>query len=1025
MKGFNLSEWAIRHRTLVLFFILLVVIAGTMSYTTLGRSEDPTFAVQTMIVQTNWPGATTSDTIEQVTSRIEKKLQEVPHLDYLKSYTKPGVSVIYVNLLQSVDPEIIPWIWYQVRKKVSDIRRTLPQGVQGPFFNDEFGDVYGIIYGITFDGFTYRQARDYAEAARTTFLNVKEVSKVDIFGTQDEKIYLNFAPEKLASLGLNFNEVLQAIAAQNAVEPSGKIFTQHENMLVEVSGALLTAKNFADINLYINDRFYRLSDLATIRHGYATPPQKVFRVNGKPAIGIGISMSQGGNNLVFGKALAKVATSLRQQFPIGIELDQVADQPEVVKQAIDGFTDALGEAIGIVLIVSFISLGLRAGLVVALSIPLVLAIVFIGMSLMAIDLQRISLGALIISLGLLVDDAMITVEMMVSKIEEGFEKAKAATFAYVSTAFPMLTGTLITILGFVPIGFAKSNTGQYAFSLFAVIAVALTASWFVAVVFAPNIGLLTLPAEMKKKKKKEAGELGRGMRLFRGALVVCMRLRYLTIVVALGLFVLAIYGQKYVQREFFPASDRVELLVTITQPKNASIYASEKTVKKIEKLIGGDPDIKSYSDYIGGGAIRFYLPMDVQLDNDFMAQFVLVNKDLAARDRVQAKLEKMFAEPEFSDVIVRVQRLELGPPVGWPIQYRVRADTRDQVRKYAAQVTQILTQSGMTRLVNSDWGAKSKTLRLVVNQDQARAVGLSSQSIANAINQLLEGTVVTQVRSFIYLIDVVAWADTEGSLSLKDLRNLQINLPNGRSVPLNQVAQIDYVLDESYVWRRNRKPRMTVQADMQPGLQAPTVYAAVQERMDALRASLPFGATIEDGGVVEKSRQSNAALAAELPLMVGLMLTVLMIQLQSFQRLFLVISVAPLGLIGVTAALVTTGTPMGFVATLGMIALVGMIIRNSLILIDQIETHRKEGFDPWNAVVDATLHRFRPILLTASAAILGMIPIMSDVFWGPMAYVVVGGLAGATLLTLLFLPALYVAWFRIREEKPEGARAPA
>lgn len=1029
MKGFNLSEWSIRHRTLILFFVILLVIGGVSAYKNLGRQEDPTFAIQTMIVQVNWPGATTSEMISEVTSRIEKKLQEVPNLDFLKSYTKPGVAVIYVNLLQSVDPDKIPAIWYQVRKKVSDIKQNLPQGVQGPFYNDEFGDVYGIIYGVTFDGFSYRQVRDYAETARTAFLNVKDVSKVDIFGTQDEKIFLNFSPEKLASLGLNLDQVLNAIAQQNAVAPSGTIYTKHENMLVEVSGALLTIKNFSAINLYISNRFYRLADLATIRHGYATPPQKMFRVNGKPAIGIGISMRDGGNNLEFGASLSKVAAQLRERFPLGIELTQVADQPEVVKQSISGFTDALIEAIAIVLVVSFISLGLRAGLVVALSIPMVLVIVFIGMELMDIDLQRISLGALIISLGLLVDDAMITVEMMVTKVEEGFEKAKAATFAYISTAFPMLTGTLVTIIGFVPIGFADSNTGQYCFSLFAVIAIALVASWFVAVMVSPNIGLITLPAEIKKKvkkKKRPEGQLGMGMRVFRSALVVCMRYRYATIIVTVGLFALAIYGQQFVQRQFFPASDRVELLVTVMQPKNASIYATKATVEKIESLIKDDKDIARYSGYVGGGAIRFYLPMDVQLNNDFVAQFVIVNKDLAARDRVQAKLSRIFDRPDFSGIIARVSRLELGPPVGWPIQYRVRAETRDQARDYAGKVAVILERSGLTKLVNTDWNEKNKVMRLVVKQDQARAVGLSSQSIANAVNQVLTGTVVTQVRSSIYLIDVLAWADKEGALSIDGLRNLQINLANGKSVPLNQVASIKYKLDEGYVWRRDRMPRITVQADMREGLQAPTVYARVQDQMDKLRATLPPGVTITDGGTVEKSSQSNAALAAQIPLMLGLMLTVLMIQLQSFQRLFLVISVAPLGLIGVVGVMLLTRTPMGFVATLGMIALAGMIIRNSLILIDQIETHLREGYEPWEAVVDATIHRFRPILLTASAAILGMIPIMSDVFWGPMAYVIIGGLAGATALTLLFLPALYVAWFRIREDKtPAGLAAPA
>ena len=1023
MKSFNLSDWAVRHRTLVAFFMIVFLAGGLAAYLNLGREEDPSFAIGTMIVQTNWPGATTQDTIEQVTDRIEKKLQETPNLDYLKSYTKPGVSVVYVNLLQSTDPEQIPWVWYEVRKKISDIRQTLPQGVQGPFFNDEFGDVYGIIYGITFDGFSLRQARDFAETARTEFRRARDVGKVDIFGTQDEKIYLNFSPQKLAALGLSLDEVLQSIAQQNAVTPSGEINTNNENILVEVSGELLTAENIAAINLYINNRFYRLSNLATIEHGYVDPPQKMFRVGNKPAIGIGISMRDGGNSLEFGKSLTEVAERLRQEFPIGIDVVQVADQPQVVKHAIGGFTSALFEAVAIVLAVSFLSLGLRAGLVVACSIPLVLAVVFLGMDLMDISLQRISLGALIISLGLLVDDAMITVEMMVSKIEEGYDKIRAATFAYESTAFPMLTGTLITIVAFMPIGFADSNTGQYCFSLFAVIAIALTTSWVVAVVFAPNIGLIALPAVMKKKSGHD--EPGRGQKLFRSLLLVVMRHRYMTILATIGIFVLALYGQQHVQRQFFPSSDRSELLVTINLPKNASILATRNEVDRIQSLIDGDEDIASYSSYIGGGAIRFYLPLDVQLNNDFVAQFVIVAKDLEARDRLQAKLDEMFSSIEFSDLTVRVSRLELGPPVGWPVQYRVSARSLDETRKQAEAVAEVLRQSGLTRLVNFDWNEKSKTIRLAIDQDKARQVGLSSEAVANTFNTLLNGSVATQVRDSIYLIDVLARADSDDRLSIDALRNLQINLANGNSVPISQIASLNYVLDDSYVWRRDRLPTITVQADVVPGLQAPTVYSRLQEKMDALRAELPPGASIIDGGTVEKSAESNAALVAQLPLMVGIMLTLLMIQLQSFSRMFLVISVAPLGIIGVVAIMLATNTPMGFVATLGIIALTGMIIRNSLILIDQIEANHAAGMRSWDAVVEATQHRLRPILLTASAAILGMIPIMEDVFWGPMAYTVIGGLAGATLLTLLFLPALYVTWFRIKEEDDDGAAAPS
>jgi multidrug efflux pump subunit AcrB len=1018
MGGINLSEWAINHKTLVTFFMVLCLLAGVKSYMNLGREEDPQFAVQTMLVQVNWPGATTEDTISQITERLEKKLRETPNIDYINSYTTPGQAIIYVNLLQSTPPEEIPFIWYEVRKKVYDIRQNFPQGIQGPFFNDEFGDVYGVIYGITYDGLTMRQVRDFAEQAKVAFQNGSDVAKVTMFGQQDQKFYLSFSPQKLAALGLNLNSVLESIADQNALVPSGVVNTQDENILVNVTGGFLTKESLEAVNLFINDRFFKLTTIATVEEGYVDPPSKMFRVNGKPAIGLGMSMKAGGNNLDFGDGLAKIAAGLQQQFPIGIDVVLVSDQPQVVKLAIAGFTDALLEALVIVLAVSFLSLGLRAGLVVALSIPLVLSIVFIGMDLAGISLQRISLGALIIALGLLVDDAMITIEMMISKIEEGYAKAKAATFAYVTTAFPMLTGTLVTIFGFFPIGFAESNTGQYCFSLFAVIAMALTSSWFVAVVFAPVIGVAVLPDKIVKKHKEGAREYGRVTTFYKHLLLACMRLRYLTIAVAIGLFALALFGQQFVQRQFFPSSDRPELLVTIDLPTSSSIFATEDVVNRVQTLVDGDPDIERYSNYIGGGAIRFYLPLAVLSDNSFVAQFVIVNKSLEARERVKAKLVAALPT-SVPEATTFVQDLELGPPVGWPIQYRVTGRTPDEARKFADDLVAAMNASGLARDVNFDWSVKNKTLRIVVDQDAARRVGLSSKTMSQALQTVLSGTTISQLRDSIYLIDLVARADDSTRASLEGVRNLQISLPNGHSVPLREVASIDYVLDEGYVGMRDGVPTMTVQANMMPGLQAATVYQRLRPEVAKIRETLPFGTAIVEGGTVEKSAESNAALMAQVPIMVGMMLIILMVQLQSVSRLLLVISVAPLGLIGVVAALLFTDTPMGFVATLGIIALAGMIIRNSVILIDQIEHTRKAGEDAWEAVIEAAQHRFRPIMLTASAAILGMIPIMSDVFWGPMAYAIVGGLAGATLLTLLFLPALYVACFRIHE--PESS----
>ncbi len=1025
MTSFNISDWAVRHRTLVLFFMILCVVMGIRSYFELGRQEDPDFTVMTMVVQTNWPGATTSDTMQQITDRIEKKLQETPNLDYIKSYTKPGQSIIYVNILESTPQDQLPEIWYQVRKKIGDIRTTLPANIQGPFFNDEFGDVFGIIYGLTYDGYSPRETRDFAELARTEFLRAPNVSKADIFGDQDEKIYLTLSPQKLAALGLNVHQVAEALAQQNAVIPSGVINTSNENILMEISGALLSAKQIETIRLYVNNHFYRLTDLGTVEHGYVDPPTKMFRVNGKPAIGIGLSMAAGGNNLEFGEHLDTIAASLKNRLPIGIDLVRVSDQPQIVKEAIGGFTEALFEAVLIVLAVSFLSLGLRAGLVVALSIPLVLSIVFAGMELWGISLQRISLGALIIALGLLVDDAMITVEMMVSKIEEGYEKMKAATFAYTSTAFPMLTGTLVTIFGFWPIGFAQNSTGQYCVSLFEVIFIALVTSWLVAVIFSPVIGISVLPSVIAHAKKE--GEMTRFQGVFKRSLVWCMRHRWITIVGTLGIFVLSLVGTRFIQQQFFPASNRVEVLITINTPKNASIFDTQTEVDKVQKLLeedkalGDKSSIASYSAYIGGGAIRFYLPLDVQLDNDFIGQFIVVAKDLEARDHLIDKLQKATNDISFDDVLIRVQRLELGPPVGWPIQYRVNGSTPDEARQIADQLALILRESGLAQTVNFDWYEKNKVLRLEVNQDKVHQIGLSSEALSKTFQTVLDGQTITQIRDSIYLIDLVSRADDKTRNSIEGLRNLQVRTPTGASVPLGDIASISYELEDGYLWRRDRLPTITVQADTVNGLQAPTVFQRLRPAVTALEKTLAPGNRIIEAGTMEKSTQSNAALSAQVPTMIALMLIILMIQLQSFQRLFLVISVAPLGMIGVVAMLLGTNTPMGFVSTLGIIALAGMIIRNSVILIDQIEHNHTAGIDPWHAVVEATLHRLRPILLTASAAILGMIPIMKDVFWGPMAYTVVGGLAGATLLTLLFLPALYVTWFRIKET-PEPER---
>ena len=1028
MKGFNLSEWAINHRPFVWYLMLLFVVAGVLSYIELGREEDPSFSIKTMLVETHWPGANIDDTMLQITDRIEKKLQETPWLYYLKSQTKPGVSTIYVNVLDNTPKREIPDIWYQVRKKVADIRGTLPQGVVGPYFNDEFGDVFGIIYAFTADGFTHRQLRDYVENIRTEILTVKNAAKAQLLGAQDQKFYLEFDNRQLAGLGVTRDQIIQSLREQNAVTPSGVVQTDQEKFAVRVSGSFNSTEDLKRINLFAGGKFFRLADVATITEGYADPPQPMFRFDGEPAIGLAISMAQGGNNLVFGEAVAHKMAEITANLPIGIEPHIVADQSVVVEEAVGGFTKALWEAVAIVLAVSFVSLGLRAGVVVACSIPLVLGMVFVYMEYSGISLQRISLGALIIALGLLVDDAMITIEMMVSQLELGVEREHAATHAWVTTAFPMLTGTLVTVAGFVPIGFAKSGAGEYCYSLFAVIAVALLASWIVAVLFAPVIGVTILPKTMKSHGG-EHGQPGRFMRIFRATLIFCMRARWLIIALTLGLFVASLYGYRFIQQQFFPASDRPELVIDLTLSQDASIYATKHEVERFETLLKDDPNIERYSFYIGQGAVRFYLPLNVQLPNDYFAEAVVVTKGIKEREAVRARLEEALGK-EFAELNARIYPLELGPPVGWPLQYRVSGQTPEGTRDAAFLAAQTIGQNPNTRLINFDWNEPMKSLRVQVDQDQVRQLGVSSKSLADALNAVTTGMVVTQVRDSIYLSDLVARSPDEQHESLQTLRNLQVALDNGQTIPLSQVASVQYKLEQPSIWRRDLLPTITVQADVVPGIEAKTVNAQLAPALAELEKKLPAGYTIEAGGTVEESAKGLRSIALIFPMMIFLMLTILMVQMQSFQKMFLVISVAPLGLIGVVMALLPTGTPMGFVAILGIIALSGMIIRNSVILMDQIDMDLARGLHPWDAVIDATTHRFRPILLTAAAASLGMIPIASEVFWGPMAYAVIGGLFVATLLTLLFLPALYVAWFRIKEPRKEpeprlGAGVPA
>jgi len=1018
--GPNLSEWSIRRPQLVLYFMLVAVIAGALVFLRLGRNEDPAFTFRTMVVSAAWPGATIEETLLQVTERLERTLQEVPNLDRLRSYTVAGQTTIFLDLDGATPPAVVPDMWYEVRKRVGDMRHTLPQGVIGPGFNDDFGDTFGIIFGFTADGFTHRELRDKVEAARSRLLRVRDVTKVEILGAQDEVVFVEFSLERLAGLGLNYPSLVAALQAQNAVRPAGLVQTGDERLALRVSGAFQDEADLAAVSFLAGDRLVRLTDIAEIRRGFADPPQPMFRVNGQPAIGLAVAMREGGDILALGENLRREMRRIEADLPIGIETFLVADQAATVDTAIGDFTESLWQAIVIIMIVSFIALGMRAGAVVALSIPLTLAIVFPLMMLAGIDLQRISLGALIIALTLLVDDAMTTIDAMIRRLQAGDGKDQAATFAYRTLAAPMLTGTLVTIAGFIPIGFAASSAGEYTFSIFAVVGIALVVSWFVAVLFAPLMGMAILKAPKAAAAGAPPPAPGAVLRAYAGFLRLAIRLRWATVAIAVAAFVVSLFALRFVPQQFFPSSDRPELMVDITLPQNASIQASQAAAERLDAALAADPDVAHWSSYVGRGAIRFYLPLNAQLANPFFAQAVVVAKDLDARLRLQPRLEALLAE-EFPGAIARVSPLELGPPVGWPLQWRVLGPEIETIRAIALDVAQVLAASPGARNLNFDWIEPARQLRVLVDQEQARQLGLSSASIAAALNAVITGSVVTQIRDDIYLINVLARATAAERLSLDTLLTMQVPIPGGRSVALGQFATFEHGQAYPLVWRRDRVPSLTVQADVQPGVLPDAVVAEVEPRLAALRASLPAGYTIELGGIAEESAKSQASVMAVVPLMIVVMLTALMFQLQSFARLGLVVAILPLGLIGVVMALLAFGRPLGFVAILGILALLGMIAKNAVILIVQIDQDRADGLSLRDAVVAAATSRLRPMLLTALSTVLGLIPIAPTVFWGPMAFAIMGGLLVATLLTLIVLPALYVIVLERRADRAAPA----
>ena len=1013
MKRFNLSAWAVSHPTLVLFLMIILGAAGLFSYQKLGRAEDPFFTVKVVNVSVMWPGATSQEMQMQVADPIEKKLQELPFFDKVQTYSKPGFTAMQVSFKDSTSPKDVPYLFYLIRKKLVDVQGELPSGILGPVVNDEFSDVDSILYMMTGDGADYAQLKKVAEGFRQRLLKVPGVTKIDLYGIQDERIFVEFSHAKLATLGITPQALFDSLAKQNNVTPAGTVETSSQRVPLRVTGALDGVKAVAETPVESNGRVFRLGDIATVSHGYVDPPSFKVRQEGKPALGIGVVTAKGANILELGREVQQATAEFMKAVPQGVDIQQIADQPKVVEHAVSEFVHSFVEALAIVLFVSFVALGWRTGIVVALSVPLVLGIVFIVMNAMSLDLHRITLGALIIALGLLVDDAIIAVEMMVVKMEQGWDRMKAASFAWESTAFPMLTGTLVTAAGFLPIGFANSAVGEYAGGIFWIVAIALVASWFVAVIFTPYIGVKLLPnIKVHQNHDPHAIYETRMYRGLRSVVQWCVDHRIKVVVATVGVFVAAIVGFGHVQQQFFPLSERPELFLQLRLPEGTAFNVTEKAVKQAEGLLKDDQDIQTYTAYVGQGSPRFWLGLNPQLPNEAFAEIVILAKNVEARERVKAKIEQAAADGALNEARVRVDRFNFGPPVGFPVQFRVIGPDANKVRDIAYQVREVMRQNKNVKDVQLDWNEQSPYLKLAVDQDRARALGLTPQDVSQALAMLISGAPVTTIRDGIEKVGVVARAVPSERLDLGRVGDLTITSRNGVAVPLQQIAKIEYAHEEPILWRRNRDMAITVRSDVVDGVQAPDVTNQIAPKLKDIQAHLEPAYRIEPGGAFEESAKGNASIFILFPVMVMVMLTLLMIQLQSFSRLTLVFLTAPLGIVGASLGLNVANQPFGFVALLGLIALAGMIMRNAVILVDQIESDVSSGLTRREAIVEATVRRARPVVLTALAAILAMIPLSRSAFWGPMAITIMGGLFVATFLTLLYLPGLYALWFR-------------
>ena len=1012
-KGFNLSAWAIAHGNFAAFLLVLLLAAGGYAFFTLGQKEDPDFTFRVMVVQVLWPGASAEEMQEQVVDKIERKLQETPGLDFLRSYTRPGSAAIFVNLRGSVRGAAVADAFYQVRKKVGDIRHTLPDGVVGPFFNDEFGDTYMSLYALTGQGYSYPEIKAFAKNARDILLRIPGVAKVDLLGTQEERIFIEISSVALAERGLTALDIQAALAGQNAMEPGGRIETNERSVRIDVAGGLRSVEDIRELRLRAGQQVFRLGDIAEVKRALEDPPAAKTRYQGKEAVLLGATMAPGYNVTVVGAAVERALKSIERELPVGVELGKISDQAQVVSKSVGEFLRSLAEAIGIVLIVSFITLGWRAGFVVALTIPLVLAATFFVMLLMGIDLHRISLGALIIALGLLVDDAMIAVEMMDRKLEEGYDKLRAATFAYSSTAFPMLTGTLITVAGFIPVGFAASQAGEYVSALFWVAGISLVISWFAAVYFTPWIGYRLLKVRNRGPGAHHGGAFNSlPFRAIRAVVSWCVRWRRTVVALTVGALAASIASFALIPQQFFPTSNRPEILVDLWMPEGSSFADTEREAKAVEQRLLQDADLAYVVAFVGEGAPRFYLPLDQQLKNQNFAQLFLMSKSIEARERALVRIREILAH-DFPNIRAKAERLFNGPPVGWAVQVRVIGPDRAEVRRLADEVAKAMRATPELGNVHDDWLEPVPGMKLEIDQDRSRALGVTSQAVRRSLQAILSGFQIGEFRDGDETIKVMLREPSQTRSLLTALDTVYVKTAAGGSVPLRQVASVKLVLEPGIQWRRDRLPSITVRGTIPDHLQSNDVSKAVLAKLSPLREALPTGYRIELQGAVEEAARSQTSINEKMPVMLMVILLLLMVQLQHFGKTLMVLATGPLGIIGAAAALLLFQAAFGFVAILGVIALAGIIMRNSVILVDQIEQDMKAGHDAFTAIVEAAVRRFRPITLTAAAAGLAMIPLAQEVFWAPMALAMMGGLVAATILTLTFLPALYALAFRV------------